>query len=160
MSNLPVRKTPAQPASTAAWDPFRLMREMVRWDPFREMAPLLPADATAFDPAFDVRETKDAYVFRADMPGMKSDDVSVTVEGGRLNVSGTRESEHEEKGDTYYSRERTFGSFVRTFTLPQGANASDVRADLTDGVLTVSIAKAAEAQPRAIKVGNGSKSKS
>lgn len=161
MANLTVRQSPSQPAPvTAGWEPLRLMREMIRWDPFREMMPLLPSDAMTFDPAFDVRETKDAFVFRADMPGMKPDDLSVTLEGGRLSVSGERASEHEEKTDTCYSRERSFGSFVRTFTLPQGANPDEVRADLTDGVLTISIAKAAEARPRSVKIGNGSKSKS
>lgn len=151
MANITVRRNEGQMAP-AEWDPFRMMREMVRWDPFREMAPIFGADTAGFYPAFDIKETKDGFLFTADLPGIKAQDLNVTVEGTRLQVSGKRESEREEKTDTYYASERSFGSFVRSFTLPQGADGKSVRADLNEGVLTIAIGKSPESQPRQIAV--------
>ena len=152
MADITVRRNGGQMAQTPEWDPFRAMREMMRWDPFREMAPIFRAEPAGFYPAFDIKETKDGFTLRADLPGFKSEDVKVTAEGNRLQVSGKREAEHEDKTDTYYACERTFGSFVRSFTLPQGAESKNVRADLHDGILTITIGKAPEAQARSIPI--------
>jgi HSP20 family protein len=135
------------------WDPMRAMRDFLRWDPFREMAPMLSAfDRAAFAPSFDVTETKDAFVFKADVPGVKQTDVEITATGNRLRISGKRDSEHETKTDTVYSYERQYGSFARSFTLPDGADLDHAKSELKDGVLTLVIPKKAETQAKKIAV--------
>lgn len=145
-SDLPVR-------SSAGWDPFRLMDNLLRWDPFSEMAPTLRQGTQMFIPTFDVRETKDGYVFRADVPGIKESDLEISVNGNQLTVSGRRESEVQE-GDVqnYFVSECSYGSFTRSFTLPQGADTDQVKAELKDGVLTLLIPKRPELQPRKISL--------
>ena len=131
-----------------------MMRALMSWDPFREMAPFAPPPETgiAFNPAFDVKETKDAYLFKADLPGIKEKDLEVTMTGNRLNVGGKRDEEKEEKTDRYYTYERNYGSFTRSFTLPEGADLDKLRASLDQGVLTVTVPKKAEVQPKKIAV--------
>lgn len=100
MANISVRKeSGGQPlARTQPWDPVAWARDLLRWDPFREMipAPLLSAEM-AFAPAFEIKETKDSYTFKADVPGVAEKDIEVTRTGNRLSVSGKRESEREDK---------------------------------------------------------------
>lgn len=155
MANLTVRRDGGQLAQPAEWEPFRIMRELARWDPFREMMPALFAEPAGFYPAFDIKETKDAFLFRADMPGVKQADLDITVEGNRLQVSGKRETDRQEKTDTYYAYERSYGSFARTFTLPQNADPKAVRADLTEGVLTITLGKTPESQATRVQVQAG-----
>lgn len=148
------RVTPEHPMPRAKQeiDPFRWL---LGWDPFREMTPSWfgqpPAEAT-FSPAFEVKETKDAFVFKADLPGIKQQDLEVKLAGDRLAVSGKREAEREDKDDTYYTYERSFGSFLRTFTLPDGIDGDHVQAELKDGVLMIVVPKKAVAQGRTISV--------
>jgi HSP20 family protein len=138
-------------------EPSRMMRQLLGWDPFRgldpfrEMMPMLRGEA-GFNVAFDVKETKNGYEFRADVPGVKEGDLEITMTGNRLNVSGKREAEKQERTDTYYTYERSYGSFARSFTLPEGADAQSVHADLRDGVLTVYVARKPNAQPQKIAV--------
>ena len=88
-------------------DPFRTMREWLRWDPFREMAPRLGAiELEGWNPSFEVRENKEGFVFRADVPGVKREDLEVSVVGNRLQIMGKREMEKETKEDTFYAFER------------------------------------------------------
>lgn len=135
-------------------DPFRqLMRNWLAWDPFAEMAPLMSWDERlTFVPSFDVKENRESYLFKADVPGVLEKDLDVNVSGNRLTVSGKRESEKEEKTDRSYSCERTFGSFTRSFTLPEGADVDKVKAELKDGVLSLMIPKKSEMQPKKIAV--------
>lgn len=135
-----------------SWDPFRVMDALLRWDPLREGAGFTVRGAE-FVPHFDVKETKDAYVLRADMPGVKEGDLEITVTGNALTVSGKREEERREEGDQYYAAERSYGQFARTFSLPDGADVEGVRADLRDGVLSLHVPKKPEVQPRRITVG-------
>jgi HSP20 family protein len=157
MSNIAIRKQngdkPALPSVEASWDPWRTMRALLSWDPFREMAPF-PAEerAYAIAPAFDVKEAKDCYLFKADVPGIAEKDLEVTMTGNRLTVSGKREAEKEEKTDRYYTYERNFGSFTRSFTLPDGTDVDKLRALLEQGVLTITVPKKPEVQPRKIEV--------
>jgi HSP20 family protein len=148
-----------QPPATRDLEPFRL-RDFIRWDPFQEMAPLWPMDVrnTAFPVAFEVKETKDAFQFRADVPGVKEQDIDVTLTGSRLAVSGKRDEEKEEEGDNYYTCERSYGSFTRLFTLPEGVDAQHVQAELRNGVLSISIPKMPAFQPKKIQVKAGEKS--
>jgi HSP20 family protein len=158
MSNVVIRKQngdkPTAAAAEQAWDPWRTMRTLLAWDPFREMAPFAPADASAFalNAAFDVKETKDAYLFKADVPGIHEKDLEVTVTGNRLTITGKREAEKEDKAERYYSYERTYGSFTRSFTLPEGADINALRATLEQGVLTINLPKKPEVQPKKIAV--------
>ena len=138
--------------TTRRTDPFNLMREMLNWDPFREMTPYFTEPKIAFYPDFEVKELKDAYLFKADLPGVKDNDIEVTVTGNRLNITGKREEEKEEKAENYYMRERSYGSFTRSFTLPEGADTNAIHADLKNGVLTIAIHKAPEVQAKKISV--------
>lgn len=136
------------------WEASRLMRELVGWDPFREMLPALLNEErfSGYFPAFEVKETKEGFVFKADLPGVKAADVDISCTGNRLNVRAKREAEKEEKTDTFYACERTYGSFHRGFTLPAGTDMEHVKAELKDGVLTIALAKKAELQPKKVAV--------
>ena len=133
-----------------AWDPFRMMDALLRWDPYRGT---LGEGATAFSPSIDVKETKDAYVVRGDLPGVREGDIDVSVTGNVLTISGRREQESREENDQYFALERSYGTFMRTLTMPDGANLEEVRAELKDGVLTLTIPKRPEVQPRKIAIG-------
>jgi HSP20 family protein len=157
-----VRKQPQASTPVANdWDPFRMMREVMRWDPFREMAPLFSGDAgkMSFVPDIDIRETPEAYIFKADVPGMKEKDVTVSVTGNRLTISGKREEEKREEKDSYYMLERSSGSFTRSFTLPDGTDWDAIKADMKDGVLTIALPKKPQVQPKQIPVGKGAPEK-
>jgi HSP20 family protein len=140
------------PATGAAWDPFRVMRDMLRWDPFRELEGAAGGDYGIFAPSFDVKETKEGYVFRADLPGVREEDLEISLTGNRLAISGHREQEKREQGDTYYASERSYGAFSRAFTLPEGTDADNVKAELKNGVLQVIVPKKPEVQPRKITI--------
>jgi HSP20 family protein len=159
MSDIAVRKQSAGEnlgvAARRELDPFRMVREMLGWDPFREMAPLAAAGGVAFSPAFEVKETKDSFVFKADVPGVKESDLDVTIAGNRLTLAGKREAEKEKKSDTYYTYERSYGSFMRTFTLPDQVDTTHVKAELESGELTVVVPKAAAAVAKKVPVGAG-----
>ncbi len=159
MANIAVQqdKSPqlAAPARSLAraWEPFHAMRDLLRWDPFGEMLPSLSKlEAAAFSPDFDVKETKESFVFTADMPGVKESDLEVRLIQNRLSISGKRESEKVEKTDQFYAAERSYGSFARAFTLPDGILADKIQAELKGGVFTLSIPKKPEAQPKKIEV--------
>jgi HSP20 family protein len=122
------------------------------FDPFREMMPLMAEERMTFNPAFEVKETKDGYVFRADLPGVKQSDIDVSVTGNRIQVSGHREAEREDKGDNFYTYERSYGNFTRAFTMPDGADLGKIHADLRDGVLTVLVPKSAASVPKKIPI--------
>ncbi len=156
MSDIAIRKqTETKPAvaTERAWDPWRTMRSLLAWDPFREMA-AFPVEQSAIvtSPAFDVKETKDAYEFKADVPGIHEKDLEVSMTGNRLTISGKREAEKEDKGDRYYAYERTYGSFTRSFSLPDGADTDRVHASLEKGVLSVNVPKRPEVQAKKIAV--------
>ena len=162
MADITVQKKNQQETPAIArreWDPFRLMRDMFRWDPFREMAAYPTAEPAPYAPAFEVKETKDAFVFKADVPGVKESDIEVSLVGNRLGITGKREAEHEEKADTYYAFERSYGSFTRTFTLPAEIDSGHIKAELKSGELTVVVPKAAAAVAKKIPVGAGDKPK-
>lgn len=167
MANITLRRGSGQSSPAASpsssvpsvfgrWDPFRLMDDFFRWDPFREMMPSAGASNLAFVPDFDVTETQDSYIFKADLPGMKESEVQIAVDGNRLTVSGTREQEQREDHLNYFVFERAYGNFTRSFTLPQGADTGQIQADLKDGVLTVTVAKSPESKPRKISINPGS----
>ena len=140
-------------------DPFRVMDALLRWDPRRGGEWSRLAAAPTFTPRFDVMETKDAYVLEADMPGVKEEELDVSLNGNLLTISGKRDADHHEDGDAYFVIERSYGSFARSFTMPESVDAAGVTAHLKNGVLTVRIPKKPEAQPRRIAIGNGTQAK-
>jgi HSP20 family protein len=159
MANIAVQQDKTPQASTPVrspaygWDQIRSLRDLFRWDPFGEMLPsFLSLESVAFSPDFDVKETKEGFVFTADMPGVKESDLDVRLTQNRLTISGKRESEKVEKTDQFYASERSYGSFTRSFTLPDGVAADKIHAELKQGVLTLAIPKKPEAQPKKIEV--------
>lgn len=137
------------------FDPFRMMGELLRWDPFSEFDRFGPgAGGAGFLPAVDVRETRDGFLFRVDLPGVKEEDVDVSLTGNRLTISGQRQDEKREEQDSYHSYECSYGSFSRSFTLPDTTDADNVRAELKNGVLDVTIPKRPEVKARRISLGS------
>jgi HSP20 family protein len=130
-----------------ARDPYALARELFNWDPFFSGRP-----ASAFIPTFEVKETNEAFVIKADVPGVAEKDLDVAVHNGVLTVSGSRQSEERKEGEAYALYERQYGSFSRSFALPDMADGERIDAALNSGVLTLTIAKKAEAKPRRIEI--------
>lgn len=161
------------PYSMFARDPFQMMREIAR-DPFQMMREMMfdPTRMFTWSPwtgrelgwnvGFEVRETDDAFLLRADLPGIRNEDLDISLTGNQLQISGKREHEQEEgeRQGQYYAYERSFGSFSRSFTLPESADLDQIRSDLKDGVLTVVVPKKPGAGPqrRKIQIGSGTKS--
>jgi HSP20 family protein len=146
----------------AEWNPLRQMREWLRWDPFREMPPTFsgfPAfERLEWSPTFDVTENKEAFLFKADVPGVKKEDLEITASGNRVQISGKRDAEKETKSDTLYTYERQYGSFLRSFTLPEGTDLEHAKSELKDGVLTLVIPKLPGAQAKKIPISITAKS--
>ena len=106
-------------------------------------------------PAFDVYEEKDSFIVKAELPGMKKEDINVSLHDGSLIVSGERKSETKSEGTEVYRAERFFGKFQRAVTLPTAVAASKVKAEYKDGILTVTLPKTEEAKPKQIEVNIG-----
>ena len=142
------------------WEPLRVMRDLLHWDPFGEMTPFAgeAERGMTFVPSFDVKETKDSYVFKADLPGIKEEDIDISLSANRLTVSGERQAENKEANETYYAYECGYGRFSRSFTLPEGVDSEHVAAEMKDGVLTLTLPKKAELQPKKISL-KGEKNK-
>jgi HSP20 family protein len=154
MNDLIVRRTPStELPGLSALHPLRSLRELLAWDPFQEMAPMLPVEFQRVIPPFEVRETKDRFVFQADLPGIEAKDIEILLTGNRITITGTRidKVEKGEEGE-YYARERTYGRFTRSFTLPEGADLNAVQAHLASGVLTIVFPKVPAVQPKKIPV--------
>jgi|CXWL01.1.fsa_nt_gi HSP20 family protein len=146
------------------------MTALMRWDPFRELEEMSdrlnrmatrPAARTNgkealtvadWMPTVDISETAGEYVIQAELPEVKKDDVKVTLEEGVLTIQGQRRQEKDEKTTKYHRIERSYGTFVRSFSLPDQVNESGVKAEFKDGVLNLHIPKSEKAKPRAIEV--------
>ncbi len=159
MADLPVRRGGGGGGlqRTREWDPFQRMQELMGWDPFEVMNQWLTGAGAregglTFVPAFEVKETKDAFIFKADLPGVEEKDIEITLTGNRLTVGGHREAEERHEGESYYSVERSYGSFSRSFTLPEDADAETIDAKYDKGVLTVTVPKSPAAKPRKVQV--------
>lgn len=139
------------PALAEAFEPLSLVRNMLRWDPFQE-ASYGSQSTSAFLPSFDVKETADAYHFTADMPGIHRDDLDIQMAGNRLSISGKRDLEEKKEGERWYALERSFGSFSRTFTLPEEVEAGKVAAELREGVLHLMVPKSPAVRPQKVTI--------
>ncbi|XP_021720879.1 17.4 kDa class I heat shock protein-like [Chenopodium quinoa] len=137
---------------TNVFDPFSLDT----WDPFDGIltsalanVPSSARETSQFaSTRVDWKETPEAHVFKVDLPGLKKEEVKVEVEEGRiLQISGERSKEQEEKNDKWHRVERSSGKFLRRFRLPENTKMDEVKADLDNGVLTVTISKVEEKKP-------------
>ena len=141
--------------------------ELVRWQPFAGFASLnsvfdelfnersdrsVRPSVSKWHPAVDVLESKDAYLIRAELPGMKREDIKVEVKDGTLVLSGESKSEKPAEGVEYRHVERVAAKFWRSFTLPENAKPDGIDASYKDGILEIRVAKAEEAKPRQIEI--------
>lgn len=148
------------------WDPFK-----TRWNPLKDrddlesrLATMLATrestgngekealTVTQWSPLVDITEDEKEYVIKAELPEMKKDEVRLTVEHDVLAISGERRFEKEDQGLKYHRIERAYGSFVRSFSLPEDVDESKVTADFKDGMLTVRLPKSVKVQPKTIEI--------
>jgi HSP20 family protein len=145
------------------------MTTLTRWDPWREMTALrrtldrffeepfetrmaMPWRFDEFTPAVDMVEEEDAYIVKASLPGVKPEDVEVTLQNNVLTIKGETKEDKEIKEENYHLRERRFGSFMRSLTMPTAVKADKIEASNEDGVLTVRLPKSEADKPRKITV--------
>jgi HSP20 family protein len=147
------------------------MATLVRWEPFRDVAALQSEMSRfmngllegngrtnqAWVPALDVWETENEIVYALDLPGIPQDEISVELDDGALTISAERERTEEQSDERFYRYERRFGTFSRTFAMPQGVSASDISADYKDGVLEVHLKKPEQPKPKRIQIGSSDK---
>lgn len=157
-----VKKTPAPRPVTDPAQSFRT--EMDRlfdrfggfgWPSMRRMFDLMPTTESTFSfnaPAVDVTEDDTAYKITAELPGLDEKDVDVSVTGDVLSIKGEKRQEKEEKSKNWYVSERAYGSFERSFQLPDGVDRDKIGAAFTKGVLTVNLPKRADAQKQQKKI--------
>jgi HSP20 family protein len=151
------------------WNPFRAS---ALWDPIRELEamqnrlssllgrrlPLLREGGqeeftvTEWSPPVDIAEDDKEYIVKAELPGLNKENIKVSVEGGVLSIAGERKVEKEEKNKKYHRIERSYGSFTRSFTLPDDASGEKVNAEFKDGVLKVHLPKEEKAKSKSIEV--------
>ncbi len=145
-----------------------MITDIVRWDPMREMSALRAEIDRAFGrvagegtaaggpwaPVSDVVETDDAILITAELPGVKDEDIEISVHRGVLEIGGERRREEEVRKDGYVHRERSYGGFLRTFRLPEGTREEDIHAATSYGVLKITVPKAPEAAA-ALKIAVG-----
>jgi HSP20 family protein len=139
---------------------------IVRWDPFEEMAgfrrlfdqpfqaflqPGVPAEAS-WNPLADISEAKEAYTVKVELPGMKQEDIAVSVEENVLSVKGERKREAETTEEGYSRIERRHGSFERQFTFPATVDMEQIQATYRDGILEIRLPKKEEAKPKTVKI--------
>ena len=151
------------------------MTVLTRWDPFREFTTLQDrmnrlfrdsyGDAreealttTTFAPPVDVYEDEHSVTLKIEVPGIEEKDIDVRVENNTLTVHGERRFEKEEKEENFRRVERQYGSFTRSFTLPNTVDSENIDAQYDKGVLKIRLAKKAEAKPKQIKINVGGKS--
>jgi len=116
------------------------------------MRRLFPTDGGEWSPAINVIEKDDKYVVKAELPGVKEEDVEVSVTGDMLTISGEKEEEMEEERRGYYYSESSYGSFSRSITIPSTVDPGKIEANYDKGILEITLPKAAEVKPKKIKV--------
>ena len=144
------------------------MNSSTRWDPFRNISSLQEQVNRLFDsgiqsrndnsalttwaPAVDIYETENELVLKADLPAINEKDLDIRVENNTLTIRGERKFGSEVKEDNYLRVERTYGSFSRSFGLPNTVNTESIKAEYKNGVLTVEMPKRAESKPKQVKI--------
>lgn len=143
---------------------------LVKWEPFREFDDMLSRmerytgklgwpnlrretfATTEWAPKVDIVETDKEYTIKAELPEVNKEDVKVNIENGELTISGERKQEKEEKDKKFHRIERYYGSFMRSFTLPDNVDEANIKATFKDGMLNLSLPKSAQAKPKAMEV--------
>lgn len=143
------------------------MSNLTRWEPMREMMSLRDAMDRLFDdaftrpisvsgvsgmPAIDMYQTNDDVVVKATLPGLKAEDVDITVTGETLTLRGEFKHEDEQKESSYHIREQRYGSFERSILLPTDVKADKAKADFEDGILTITMPIAEDVKPKSINI--------
>jgi len=108
--------------------------------------------ATMWSPSVDISETADSFIVRAELPGMKKEDIELEVENNVLSIRGERKFEKTDEGENYHFMERSYGSFYRSFTLPKNVDSETIGAEYKDGMLVVSIPKKEEVKPKKVEI--------
>lgn len=134
------------------WSPFSNLRDHINRLFDVSFPGRSPESFGDWAPALDAFEDKDRYIVSVELPGMKKEDINVTVHDGVLTVSGERKSEKDVKDGMIHRTERFYGRFSRSVSLPSAVKADKVAASYKDGVLNVEIPKAEEAKPRQVEV--------
>jgi len=139
------------------WRPFgelsSFRKEIDRlWDRFGGETPLARTLGEVWSPSVDISETKDKLLFKAELPGLDTKDVSVSISGDLLIIKGEKKAEEEEKDEHYHCVERYAGSFQRVFRLPSGVKADKIEATFDKGVLKVTLPKIEEAKKKEIDI--------
>jgi HSP20 family protein len=154
-----------QMATMTRWDPFQDLRSAQ--DEMAQMSPMLAhalglqgqpqgsGTATAWAPALDISERKDAYLVTVELPGVEADDLDITMEDGLLTIQGERQFAHDSSEQQFHRVERRYGAFRRSITLPAQVQAEQIEASFEDGVLEIVVPKAEEAKPKRIQVRPG-----
>ena len=148
------------------------MTVLTRWDPFRELQTLQSRmsrlfeeqyggredalmSSGAFVPPVDIYEDQHGIQLKLEVPGIEEKDLNINVENNVLTVSGERKFEQEQKEENFHRIERRYGSFTRSFTLPNAVDTEKITADYNSGVLSIRLVKREEAKPKQIKVNIG-----
>lgn len=144
---------------------------LIKWNPFSELEDISnrlnqifgrSVTSTAaghemmkvadWTPSVDISETDKAYLIKAEIPEVKKEDVKVTVENGMLTIQGERKMEKEEKGKKFHRIERSYGSFVRSFRLPDGVDETKAKAEFKDGMINITLPKSEKAKTKAVEI--------
>ncbi len=144
---------------------------LMKWDPFNELEEMsnrlnrifgrsAPPTTTSnemlkvadWTPSADIQETDNAYLIKAEIPGVNKEDVKVTVEDGVLTIRGERKAEKEETGKKFHRIERSYGSFLRSFRMPEGVDDAAAKAEFKDGMLNVTLPKSEKAKSKAVSI--------
>jgi len=146
-----------------------MAKNLIRWDPWHEMSSLRDDMDRLFDsmtgryprerealwaPPLDIEETKESIIVRTELPGMKREDIKISVHGDQLTISGERRHEAEQKERTFHRIERAYGKFQRTLVLPADVNGSKARASYKNGILELILPKSEEAKAHEIAIEN------
>ena len=141
------------------WNPFQGIEDMERrWEDImgRSFYPLawtrLPVEEREWRPAAEVFEKEDQFVVKAELPGMKQDDIDISVVGDTLTIKGERKAESKVKEEDYYCCERSDGSFNRSVAMPSNVNAAKIEASYKDGILEINLPKVPEVKPKKIAI--------
>jgi HSP20 family protein len=160
-------------ATMTRWDPFQDLRdaqdEMAQMTQMAQMSPRLAhalglhgqpqgsgrATTTAWAPALDISERKDAYLVTVELPGVEPDDLQITLEDGLLTIQGERQFTQESSEQQFHRVERRYGAFRRSITLPAQVQAEQIEASFENGVLQIMVPKLEEAKPKRIRIRPG-----
>ncbi|HSA62484.1 MAG TPA: Hsp20/alpha crystallin family protein [Nitrospiraceae bacterium] len=145
--------------SKGHWNPWKDLEELEKrlstlWGrpPAKSEGEKETMTVAEWSPLVDISEDEKEYLVKAELPEVKKEDVKLTVQDNVLSITGERKYEKEEKGKKYHRVERAYGSFMRSFTLPEDADATKVAAEYKDGILRVHLPKSEKAKPKSIEV--------